>query len=534
MPRTSEDKWQALGFKRKPFIDLARHKPFLTVKQRQQLTLLEELVQEGGHLLLLLGVSGVGKTTFLHIFKKNMQQPKVGSAMGICELQGDIGVNVAMVKTVLAKHLAITDAVHTDTFIQSLQTRLAQLAERKERFLLIIDDAHELPVETVRFLLDLMAELEQTNHTLSILLAGRMQLEYVFASSVTSDLGTGSSLTIALEPYTEEEVVHYIKYGLRQAGYRGVMPFSKMQLIELARESKGIVARLLVMAVDLLETKRRVASPSRFNIINKKALIVVSVIVVAIAAVALWPHHEESSSSIVSDQVVSVEQQGAWVKTVTKPNIAAEDDSPVVDTENDTVEDDAVVTDNVNATSNVTEINSAATVNSSVVTANTPATQTEQSNNAIAVSNKMQVTPQTRSTQTAAVKTTQKPLRTTQKTPAKPATKTVPTKAPQSIATSSMQGYAVQIAAGSELQALQQTVCQLWTSEASVHCSDVPDNLHYIATVRNAAPWYIATLGPYADAASAHTALTQLPDSVQKHTPWVRPIAGIQELKLIQ
>ena len=118
MPRTSEDKWQALGFKRKPFIDLARHKPFLTVKQRQQLTLLEELVQEGGHLLLLLGVSGVGKTTFLHIFKKNMQQPKVGSAMGICELQGDIGVNVAMVKTVLAKHLAITDAVHTDTFIR--------------------------------------------------------------------------------------------------------------------------------------------------------------------------------------------------------------------------------------------------------------------------------------------------------------------------------------------------------------------------------------------------------------------------------
>lgn len=65
------DKWQALGFKRKPFIDSeACTNPFLTIKQRQQLKLLEELVREGGHLLLLLGVSGVGKTTFLNTLKK--------------------------------------------------------------------------------------------------------------------------------------------------------------------------------------------------------------------------------------------------------------------------------------------------------------------------------------------------------------------------------------------------------------------------------------------------------------------------------
>lgn len=340
MSKVVADKWQTLGFKRKPFIDLSRTKPFLTSKQRQQLTLLEELVREGGHLLLLLGVSGVGKSTFLNVFKKNLALPTPQQAViGLCEMQGDVSVNTLMIKGLLAKHLAITDGVHTDTFMQSLKARLTQMAQSNERFLLIIDDAHHLPAETVRFILDLMSDLDETAHSLNILLAGRMQLEHLFASSGASDWSTGSSFTLVLEPLNEAEIGNYIKHGLRQAGYKGVMPFSKSQFVDLSVNSKGILARLVVMAVDILETKARDKAPQRSWVIPHKAAWITACAMAIVGVGLIWNLSSPTPTTIPSDdtKVVTVEKQGAWVKTITKPvDTAANDIAPKIQIQDDT------------------------------------------------------------------------------------------------------------------------------------------------------------------------------------------------------
>lgn len=79
-------------------------------------------------------------------------------------MQGDHGVTIAMIKGLLAKHLALDDS--GDNFMSTLRSRLVQLAQSNQRFLLIIDDAHELPAETVRFILDVVSELEEAEHSL--------------------------------------------------------------------------------------------------------------------------------------------------------------------------------------------------------------------------------------------------------------------------------------------------------------------------------------------------------------------------------
>lgn len=519
-----EDKWQSLGFKRKPFIDLSRVNPFLTPKQRQQLKLLEELVREGGHLLLLLGVSGVGKTTFLNALKKNIALPNTEVTIGVCEIEGDQGVSVAMIKALLVKHLAIEDTA--DVFLPTLGARLAQLTQSNQRFLLIIDDAHELPAETVRFILDVISELDETEHSLSVLLAGRLQLEHlcVTHANVNMDWNTGSSFTVILQPLNEEEVINYIKHGLRQAGYRGVMPFSKAQLIELSQAAKGILARLMVMAVDILETKRRGIAPShsimpqlgnkvravlKRNVSlntktskNHKALIA-AVLSVMMLSVGWWFYLEGPAPTAVDvsqGKVISVEKEGSWVKTVVKldgnarrMDVAAPA-TPVIHS--------AAITASV--------ANTIPVANEVPITNDVPITTPIANDKPVAVA---------LATQPSVVKT--------------PAVAAKPEKKNAPAVSFKAQGYTIQIAGGTDLSAVQKTVCQLWTSEAKSRCAGLPTNLHYVHTLKNDQDWYIATLGQYSSSAEARAALQQLPVTVQKNTPWVRAFAQIPNVTVV-
>lgn len=554
----SIDKWQTLGFKRKPFIDLSRTKAFFTPKQQQQLTLLEELVREGGHLLLLLGVSGVGKTTFLNTFKKNIALPSQQVVIGLCEMQGDATVNITMIKGLLAKHLTVADGIDSDTFMQSLKARLTQLTQSNERFLLIIDDAHQLPIETVRFILDFMSELDETAQSLSILLAGRMQLEHLFASPITSDWTTGSSFTIVLEPLNEEEVADYIKHGLRQAGYKGVMPFSKSQLMELSINSKGILARLLVMAVDSLETKSRNTTQAHSWAISPKMIGTAIALLALVGVGMIWNDISAPVPAVIADdntKVVTVEKQGAWVKTITKPvDVAANDIAPkitVIDATPVAMEQtatDAPVTNEITpavtdapVTKDVTpaatdapvtkDVTPAATVlpaaNIKAVSAVPVATKAVANNTPPAKSNtKVVVAPKDMAINT--------PIANDGEVLAKPKPKTKISPPPPKTVFKT-QGYTVQIAGGTDLKSLQRTVCQLWTAKAGANCSSaLPNNLHYIRTVKDSKDWYIATIGQYTSSAEASQQLRQLPASVQKNMPWARAFAQIPNATVVE
>ena len=567
------DKWQALGFKRKPFIDLSRTNPFLTAKQRQQLKLLEELVREGGHLLLLLGVSGVGKTTFLNALKKNVALPGSEATIGLCEMQGDHGVTVAMIKGLLAKHLALDDSA--DNFMSNLRPRLVQLAQSNQRFLLIIDDAHELPAETVRFILDVVSELEEAEHSLSILLAGRLQLEHLCVNSanVNTDWNTGSSFTVILQPLDEEEVINYIKHGLRQAGYRGVMPFSKAQLIELSHDSKGILARLVVMAVDILEKKRRGVAPKRqilpqfvkkvqatlrpteepvtartprsntqrdkMDIAENRSVkedyekkgykgLIASALAIALFGMGWWIYLGDPTPTAVDvskGEVISVEKDGQWVKTVVKPAVnntavAAASVTPVVNAD--------VVAPSVIPVVTTTVAPATPAVATTVAAAATPVVKDVPITTPIANDMPAIEAP-------VAVANAEPAVSTMPAVAAKPQNKNNPAPvAVQKKATPAApfkaQGYTIQIAGGTDLTSVQKTVCQLWTQQAKPHCSGLPANLHYIHTLKDNQDWYIAALGQYNSSAEAQTQLKQLPATVQKNTPWVRSFAQIPSL----
>lgn len=555
-----------MGFKRKPFIDLGRTKPFLTAKQHQQLTLLEELVREGGHLLLLLGVSGVGKTTFLNAFKKNIEQSSQNTVIGLCEIQGDPSLHVTVIKSLLAKHLSIKEDIQSDTFMSSLKTCVEQMAQSKGRFLLIVDDAHYLPAETIRFMLDLMSEWDDSTHSLNILLAGRLQLEHLLTSS---DWSTNSSFTMVLEPLNEEEVLNYIKHGLRQAGYKGTMPFSKGQITELSVHSKGILARLLVMAVDILETKGRKIKASTWKFPSKAVWgTFASIALVAIGMMGYYSLSTPVPAVLPSNDKtqVTVEKEGGWVKTVTKPvDMNASDIAPKIQVLSDT----PVAAQSTKDTAIPASLSSTVTPNPVFAQLTTPSPSGANQPAAEKTVAKAKISKTTAVAKPAPIEAKAvAPIDT--KVMAKVAAKSVapvpqdvlittpipnddelasmktvaavnPTvspapnlsKVPAPKLSFEAKGYTIQIASGYDIASVKKTVCQLWTGKASVNCSESPSNVHYLRTLREGKVWYIATFGQYATSKEASQQLYQLPLSVQKNTPWARSFEQIPDLTVV-
>ncbi len=568
------DRWHSLGFKRKPFIDLGRTNPFLTAKQQQQLTLLEELVREGGHLLLLLGVSGVGKTTFLNAFKKNIEQSSQNTVIGLCEIQGDPSLHITVIKSLLAKHLSIKDDIQSDIFMSSLKTRVEQMVQSKGRFLLIVDDAHYLPAETIRFMLDLMSEWDDSAHGLNILLAGRLQLEHLLTSS---DWSTNSSFTMVLEPLNEEEVLNYIRHGLRQAGYKGTMPFSKGQIAELSVYSKGILARLLVMAVDILETKGRKTKMPTWKFPSKAVWgTFASVALVAIGMMGYYSLSTPVPAALPSNDKtqVTVEKEGGWVKTVTKPvDVNASDIAPKIQVISETPVTVQPTAKDMPISSPLSSavipkpvpdrvIAQVLTPNPVVAQVTTPSPSVVNQSVPVKTIAKTQVSKITAVvkpapidtkvvTKVAATSMTSAPKDILITTPIAnddelASTKTLATvnpivsppvlsssKVPAPKLSFEAKGYTIQIAGSYDIASVKKTVCQLWTGKASVNCSESPSNLHYLRTLRDGKVWYIATFGQYATSKEASQQLHQLPLSVQKNTPWARSFEQIPDLTVV-
>ncbi len=519
MSSNDQQKWEALGFKRKPFIDLGQKAPFVTVKREKQLCLLEELAQEGGHVLLLMGVSGVGKTCFLQILKKRLKTNVSADdsvTIGLGEIHGHAALDLNIIKISLCKYLGLEQNEPGFNFDDSLRLRLKQLHQRQEHFLLLIDDAHELAPEILHTLTNWVNGLDAAEQALSILFCGRMQLEHFFSSASTEqtwagdqDWGTGSSFTLILEPLNTEEVEAYLKHGLRQGGYKGTAPFSKSELAELCRESQGILARLLVMTVDKLERKWRQSQPPKKWLKHPKMALgaVATVLILGMLAVQFFTVKPTARPVLAdNDRVLQVQDQGPWVRTVIQTPSDAEASE---------ADDTAVGTE--------LQDSPEPTVAEETTSAFTP-------HQTVVVEEKVKPLP---AKITVAAQNTVAPVLSKMTIPSKVAMSTVPAQTATAANVFKAQGYTLQIAGGYDFAQLQHTVCQMWGAGQSQACVNLPKDLHYIKTLRDNKAWYIAALGQYDNRAQANTVLHDLPESLLAQHPWVRPLTDLTQASVV-
>lgn len=227
---------QYFGLARKPFeLTPDPANVFMSDSHKEALAILRYGVIERKGFLLLTGGVGTGKTTLLHVLIKLL-----GPKVHLCFITNPT-LSPADFYYFLALRYGIKNPEGSKArFLNDFAGILKRCRERKERLLLIIDEAQVLPVkllEEIRLLSNLDYE---TYGVLSIFLAGQPELTARLAHKRLLPLRQRIAIRFGLKPFSYGETVDYIAYRLRKAGATRRGLFAEDATLLIHRVSQGV------------------------------------------------------------------------------------------------------------------------------------------------------------------------------------------------------------------------------------------------------------------------------------------------------
>ena len=195
---------------------------------------------------------------------------------GIVKLSGEVGSGKTMLCRVLMERLpphvetiylatpslardeilhAIADDLElrltherTSVALRELQEHLIRLYAAGRRVVVLIDEAHVMPEETLEQV-RLLSNLESNRHKLmQLVLFGQPELDATLAKPSLRQLRDRITHAFRMRPLSEPEVAKYVSFRMRAAGYRGPDVFALGALVRVARASGGLTRRINILA----------------------------------------------------------------------------------------------------------------------------------------------------------------------------------------------------------------------------------------------------------------------------------------------
>ena len=136
----------------------------------------------------------------------------------------------------------------TTAALRALQEHLIRLYAAGRRVVVLIDEAHVMPDETLEQV-RLLSNLESNRHKLlQIVLFGQPELDETLAKPSLRQLRDRITHSFRTRPLSEAEVSKYLSFRMRAAGYRGPDVFSANAVALVARAASGLTRRINILA----------------------------------------------------------------------------------------------------------------------------------------------------------------------------------------------------------------------------------------------------------------------------------------------
>ena len=132
--------------------------------------------------------------------------------------------------------------------LRELQEHLIGLYAAGRRVVILIDEAHAMPEETLEQV-RLLSNLESSRHKLlQIVLFGQPELDEALAKPSLRQLKDRITHSFRMRPLSEAEVGMYLAFRMRAAGYRGPDVFTPQAVSLIARAADGLTRRINILA----------------------------------------------------------------------------------------------------------------------------------------------------------------------------------------------------------------------------------------------------------------------------------------------
>ena len=150
----------------------------------------------------------------------------------------------------LADELGIEVPEHsrTNTVMRALQEHLVNLYATGKQVVVLIDEAHAMPVETLEEI-RLLSNLESNRHKLlQLVLFGQPEINDTLARSDMRQLRDRITHNFNLEPLVRDDITQYLDFRMRAAGYHGPSVFAPEAVKSIAKASQGLTRRINILA----------------------------------------------------------------------------------------------------------------------------------------------------------------------------------------------------------------------------------------------------------------------------------------------
>lgn len=144
--------------------------------------------------------------------------------------------------------LPVPENARLTQVLRSLQQHLIESYSEGRRVVVLIDEAHAMPVETLEEI-RLLSNLEANRHKLlQLVLFGQPELNDILARPDMRQLKERITHNFGLEPLVRDDIASYIDFRMRAAGYHGPTVFSATAVKLIEQASHGLTRRINILA----------------------------------------------------------------------------------------------------------------------------------------------------------------------------------------------------------------------------------------------------------------------------------------------
>src|SRR4029077_343969 len=134
------------------------------------------------------------------------------------------------------------------SILRSLQEHLLRLFGEGRRVVVLIDEAHAMPDETLEEI-RLLSNLESNRHKLlQIVLFGQPELDEHLDTAGMRQLKESITHSFKLAPLVRGDIENYVDFRMRAAGYSGPKVFSRDAINPIAPGAEGLPRRINILA----------------------------------------------------------------------------------------------------------------------------------------------------------------------------------------------------------------------------------------------------------------------------------------------
>ena len=237
------------GFKERPFQLSPDPKFFFASNHHQRaMSYLQYGLDQGEGFIVITGPIGTGKTTLARNLLNNLNDAKIVAAQLVTtKLNPE-----ELLELVISEFNIQSTGSSKAELLQTIEKFLKALHHQGKRALLIVDEAQNLPVETVEEL-RMLSNFQLDNKPLiQSFLLGQEELKGIIQAPMMEQFRQRIIASAHLKPLQEEEVNEYINHRLQQAGCTKENVFSEFAYKLIHEKTLGVPRKINIFVDRLL------------------------------------------------------------------------------------------------------------------------------------------------------------------------------------------------------------------------------------------------------------------------------------------